>query len=235
MGLIKDLKRFWLIYLLAAVVFCLVATGTDRAITTLAENQPLLRQHQIIIDAGHGGIDGGATSCTGVLESHLNLTIALRLEDLSHLLGYDTVMIRTTDESIYTEGSTIAAKKASDLKNRAKIVNETENGFLISIHQNIFSDSRYHGAQVFFAPTAGSEAYAALLQTLLMDTINPGSNRQIKPADKIYLMQHIQKPGILIECGFLSNPEEEGKLRTDAYQKKLCCVILAAWNQYLRS
>ena len=102
-------------YLLVVIVILGIASFGSNTVTTMKQQRPVDRTHRIVIDAGHGGIDGGATSCTGVLESHLNLEIALRLEDLFHLLGYDTVMIRRTDESIYTEGNTIAAQKVSDL------------------------------------------------------------------------------------------------------------------------
>ena len=229
----KYVKRFWPLYLLTAVIFVFAALGTNRAVTTIAENTPVPRHTILVIDAGHGGIDGGATSCTGVLESQINLQIALKLNDLSHLLGYETVMIRTSDVSVYTEGETIAAKKASDLRQRVRMVNETENAILISIHQNTFSDSRYAGAQVFYAPTQGSQELARRMQALFSTTINPGSNRREKPANSIYLMQNIRRTGILVECGFLSNPEEEAKLRSSPYQNQLCCVILAAIGEYL--
>lgn len=227
------LRKFWLVYLLCGVIVIAFALGADRAITTMAESMPIERKQTIILDAGHGGEDGGAKSCTGVLESQINLQIALRLEDLCHLLGYQTRMIRRTDVSVYTEGNSIAAKKASDLRQRAGIVNGTDNGILISIHQNIFPDSQYSGAQVFYAPTDGSKDFAAALQAMLVSTLNPGSNRKSKSADSIYLMQHIVCPGVLVECGFLSNPAEEAKLRDAEYQKKLCCVIVSGLSQYL--
>lgn len=205
----------------------------DRAVTVIAESRPIAWEHCIIIDAGHGGEDGGATSCTGKLESSFNLEIALRLNDLLHLLGYDTGMIRTTDTSIYTIGETIAQKKVSDLKERVRIVNETENALLLSIHQNNFSDGKYSGAQVFYAGTKGSEALAKQLQAVFVSTLNPGSNRQCKKSDGVYLMEHIGCTGVLIECGFLSNAEEEAKLRDPDYQRKLCCVIAATVSSYL--
>lgn len=225
----KYIRKFWPLYVMTAIVFIAAALGTSRAVTTVAENTPVPHSVTLVIDAGHGGLDGGATSCTGVLESQINLQIALRLEDLCHLLGYRTVMIRTTDISVYTEGSTIAAKKASDLRQRVRIVNETEGAILISIHQNIYADSRYSGAQVFYAPTAGSKELANMLQDRFQ------SGRECKPANNVYLMQHIQKPGVLIECGFLSNPEEEALLRSASYQKQLCAVILSAIGDYLRT
>lgn len=227
------LQKFFPMYLITAIIVIFATLGADQAVTTMAEHTPIQRRHTIVIDAGHGGVDGGATSCTGVLESQLNLQIALRLDDLCHLLGYGTRMIRTTDVSVYTEGSTIAAKKVSDLRQRVRMVNETDNAILISIHQNIFADSQYDGAQVFYAPTDGSKELAAHLQTALIASVNPGSNRRCKPGDSIYLLQRVQYPGILLECGFLSNPEEEAKLRSPEYQKKLCCVIVSSLSRYI--
>lgn len=204
----------------------------NRAVTVISENFPIERPHCFIIDAGHGGVDGGATSCTGKLESAFNLEIAVRLNDLIHFLGYDTKMIRTEDISIYTKGETIAQKKVSDLKERVRICNETEGAILLSIHQNNFSDSRYSGAQVFYPSTGDSEAFAMQLQRELIRTLNPGSSRNVKKAEGVYLMEHIDCPGVLIECGFLSNPEEEAKLRSPDYQRKLCCVIATAAVSY---
>ncbi len=231
----KYLCRFWPLYCLTIAIAIMIAVAGSHAVTTMAENQPIIRKNIIIIDPGHGGEDGGATSCSGILESQLNLEIALRLDALLHFLGFETKMIRTTDVSIYTEGNTIAAKKVSDLRNRAKIVNETENALLISIHQNIFADSRYSGAQVFYNKVDGAKELAQSLQTAFVSSINPDSNRKIKPSNGVYLMEHIQKPGILVECGFLSCPEEEAKLRTGEYQKQICCVIAATLSQHFSS
>lgn len=230
----KKAKRFSLIpvYGIVLLVFLFTVVGGSRAVTVISENTPLQNRVCVIIDAGHGGEDGGATSCTGALESNINLEIALRLDDILHLLGYDTLMIRTTDRSVYTSGESIAAKKVSDLKERVRIINETENAILISIHQNFFSDSRYSGAQVFFGNTEGSDQLAGQLQAALISALNPGSNRKTKHADGIYLMEHIQCPGILIECGFISNSEEEAKLRNTEYQKALCCVIAVTVGQF---
>lgn len=229
----KKHVSFGLFYALVTGTLLLSTLVGSRAVTVISENLPIDRQHTIVIDAGHGGEDGGATSCTGVLESRFNLEIALRLNDLFHLLGYDTLMIRTSDTAIYTQGSTIAQKKVSDLKERVRIVNETENGLLLSIHQNFFGDSRFSGAQVFYAATADSEALAKQLQRTFVTALNPGSNRRSKKVSGIYLMEHISVTGVLIECGFLSNPEEEAKLRTPEYQKKLCCTVAATVSQYL--
>lgn len=205
----------------------------SQAVSVLSESLSGKERHCIVIDPGHGGEDGGASSCTGRLESGYNLEIALRLEDIFHLLGYDTKLIRREDVSVYTTGQTIAQKKVSDLKNRVKLINETKNGILLSIHQNYYPDSRYSGVQVFCGNSEGSEALAKHLQASLVAGLNPGSRRQAKQGKGIYLLEHIQCSGALIECGFLSNPREEALLRDSAYQKKLCCVIGSALNRYL--
>jgi len=221
------------VYVLTVGILVLAILWGSRAVTVISESLPLARSHCIIIDPGHGGIDGGATSCSGKLESQFNLEIALRLNDLMHLLGYDTGMIRTTDISVYTKGDTIAQKKISDLKERARIVNETENALLISIHQNTYPDARYSGAQVFYSRKEDSVTLAKQLQAAFTAVLNKGSKRQCKPAEGVYLMEHIDCTGVLIECGFLSNQQEEALLRDASYQKKLCCVIASTLSIYL--
>ncbi len=204
----------------------LAALGS-RAVTVISQSMPPIRKHCFIIDPGHGGIDGGATSCTGKLESAFNLEIGLRLRDLLHFLGYETKMTRSSDISIYTEGETIAQKKISDLKERVRICEETDGAILLSIHQNTFSDSRYSGAQVFYSGSEGSEDLAKMLQSSL-------GERSAKRAEGIYLMEHISCPGVLIECGFLSNWEEESKLRSPEYQKQLAGIIAATAAEFIR-
>lgn len=229
----KKRKPMIFFYIMVAAFMLAAAQFGSRAVTVIAENAPVRRGHCIVIDPGHGGEDGGATSCSGRLESGYNLEISLRLRDLFHLLGYDTSMIRTSDTSIYTKGDTIAQKKMSDLKERVRIVNETPNALLLSIHQNQFSDPRYAGAQVFYPQTSGSNLLAKQMQEALVAALNPGSNRKSKPCKGVYVMEHVQCPGVLVECGFLSNPAEEAKLRDGDYQKKLCCVIAATVSRFL--
>ena len=229
------MKR-WNYYLFCAATMALMilcAWWGSRAVSVISETLPFERRHCVVIDPGHGGEDGGATSCTGRLESEYNLAISRRLDDLLHLLGYRTRMTRTSDVSIYSTGDTIAQKKVSDLKERVRIVNETGNALLVSIHQNQFGDSRYSGAQVFYADTDGSKELGQQLQAKLVSTLNQGSRRKSKPISGVYLMEKIHCTGVLIECGFLSNPREESRLRDGEYQKKLCCVIAAAVCQHL--
>lgn len=221
------------VYATALSAMLFVAMWGDRAVTVMSQNEPVPERMCMIIDAGHGTPDGGAVSCTGAYESTINLEISQRLKDLFRLLGYDTKMLRSGPDSIYTEGETIGQKKISDLKERVRLVNETQRGILLSIHQNHYTDSRYSGAQMFYANTAGSEPLAIQLQAAFVEHLNPGSNRQAKKCQGIYLMEHIQCTAVLVECGFLSNPVEEASLRNAEYQKKICCVIVSAVSNYL--
>lgn len=228
--------RVWLLLGYIGIVGGLLAVIFlgSRAVQVISESAPIDRMGCIIIDPGHGGEDGGAISCTGKPESEFNLQIALRLNDLFHLMGYETKMIRTTDTAIYTTGESLSQKKISDLKERVRIVNETENSLLISIHQNTFPDSRYSGAQVFHNGIPESEQLAKALQSALVQELAPGSNRKAKQSKGVYLMERIRGVGVLVECGFLSNPEEEYKLGQADYQKKLCCVLAAETAKFLK-
>ena len=226
-------KHEWMLgYILTICGALALVHWGSRTVTVVSEHIPMPRQQCIVIDAGHGGIDGGATSCTGRLESSYNLEISLRLRDLLHFLGYDTKMIRIRDESIYREGNTIRQQKRSDLRERVKAVNETDNAILISVHQNQFSDSRYFGAQVFYADTPGSKELAEILQSQISSYLVPRSHREVKRCQGVYLMEHIQRTGILLECGFISNPQEEARLSDPAHQKQLCCIVGAALHDF---
>lgn len=192
-------------------------------------------QSKVIIDAGHGGEDGGAVSCTGAYESHINLQIAKRLNDFMHMLGQHTIMIRTDDRSIYTSGTTIAARKVSDIKERVRIANSMPKGLYISIHQNKFPDAKYHGTQVFYNSNPGSQELAESLQDAMKTHLDPTNKRRSKKISGVYLMEHMKCTGVLVECGFLSNPLEERKLLTPDYQKKLAAIIAATASAYLNT
>ena len=231
----KRLSDPWgiCIYVVTLAAFIIVSLLGNRAVTVFSEN--LAQPKCVIIDAGHGGIDSGAVSCTGVYESNINLQIALKLRDLMHLLGIKTIMIRDTDCSIDTEGNTIAAKKISDIKERIRIINTTPNAILISIHQNHFQDQRYSGAQAFYNSIEQSKVLAEKIQSDLRSNLDPGNKRKVKKISGVYLMERINAPGVLIECGFLSNPSEEAKLRDNQYQNKICSVISTTLSQYLNT
>lgn len=224
----------WVLTYCAIVIFVLlIAYGSTEAVSTIAATESVARKNCIVIDAGHGGVDGGAVSCTGRPESAYNLEIALRLDKLICFLGYETRMIRETDASVYTEGQTISQKKISDLKERLRIVRETDGAVLISLHQNYFPDPKYSGAQVFYSGSGQSEELACLLQSSFAANLNPGSRRKAKKAEGIYLMEQISCTGVLIECGFLSNVQETNLLQDSAYQKNICIVIASGISQFL--
>ena len=199
---------------------------------------PAFAEHQtatVVIDAGHGGEDGGASSRSGILESQINLEIAQIANDLLRFAGVRTQMIRTQDVSVYTEGTSIQQKKVSDLKNRVKLVENTPEALLLSIHQNYFPESKYHGAQVFYANTPGSETLAELTQQMLRTCADPDNRRRCKPSEAVYLMQKVRCTAILVECGFLSNEPEAEKLTEHAYQQKLAGAICGALCSYLET
>lgn len=186
----------------------------------------------VVVDAGHGGEDGGATSPNGVEESHLNLEIALRVNDLLRFAGQRTLLTRSEDITIADPDlNTVRQRKVSDLKNRVAMVNGTENAVLLSIHQNSLPSSVVtHGAQVFWNRQEGAEQLAETVQDALNGCINAGNEKHAKPIPAtIYLMKHITAPGVIVECGFLSNQEETVRLQEPDYQRKLAAAIAAGY------
>lgn len=188
----------------------------------------------IVIDPGHGGEDGGAVAVTEDIESHINLAIALKLEQLLLFYGTQAVLLRETDISLHDEGlDTVKERKTSDLKNRVAMVNEIGDGLLLSIHQNFYTEPQYTGAQVFYtndSPETGD--FAAFMQGLLQEHLDPDNNRACKVVDSsLYLLNHVEMPALLIECGFLSNQEEATLLASDQYQQNIACILTAGLLQ----
>ena len=227
------LRRYAYVYLYVAAFFLGCAGLMRQAVETAGEMAPFSACPVIIIDAGHGGPDGGTTGYAGTPEERINLEVSRRLEAMLALLGCETAMTRTTGESLATEGETIRSKKQSDLRNRVEQVNALASAVVVSIHQNHFGDSRYSGPQVFFAD--GGEDLAKTAQEALTAVLAPGSKRASKPASGVYLMEHIAHPGILVECGFLSNPDEERRLATPAHQKKIAATLAAVLAGFVHS
>lgn len=195
------------------------------------ELETLQRTGPLVLDAGHGGEDGGAVSITGAPESQINLAIVLKLRDVLGLYGVDPILLREEDISLHDDNAnTLREKKRSDLKNRVTAVENVEGGTLLSIHQNTYPGSQYHGTHVFYAPTEGSQSLAEHFQNSIKTALQPDNERAVKQIpDTVYIMNHITCPAILIECGFLTNPEEEALLRDEDYQRKLSAVIAASW------
>ena len=229
----EFLRRYAYVYLYVAAFFLGASALLRHSVETAGLMEPFPAQPVIVIDAGHGGEDGGTTGAAGTAEDQLNLEISRRLEAMLTLLGCQTRMTRTDRGSLATEGETIRAKKQSDLRNRVGMVNGYPSAVLVSIHQNHFPDPKYSGPQVLHTKNAAD--LAKTMQAALTAALAPGSKRTARTASGIYLMEHIDHPGILVECGFLSNPEEERKLSSADHQKKLAAVLAAVLAAYVRS
>lgn len=190
----------------------------------------------LILDAGHGGEDGGASTAAGEHESDINLAIVLKTRALMAFLGVEPQLTRDTDISIHnSEAESIRQKKVSDLKNRVALVENVPNALLISVHQNYFTDPRYSGAQVFFNGDDVSRQWGEDTQEVLRQILTADNDRRAKPIpDGIYLFDHISCPAILVECGFLSNGEEAALLCTDGYQRKVAVALAGAYFNELQ-
>ena len=219
--------------LLAAVSCALTILGVLRsqprgdAVQTAAQRaQPVL-----ILDAGHGGLDGGAVGADGTVESGLNLDIARKIRDLAGLFGCRTVMTREGEEISYPdESASIAAKKTADQKARVALIRSYPDACLISIHQNNYPSPSVRGAQVFYRETASSQALAERIQTRLNTELLENGRRVAAPISKnIYLMNQIDCTAVLVECGFLSNPEECARLSEAGYRSKTALTVFSAW------
>ena len=189
----------------------------------------------IVLDAGHGGSDGGAVSADGTPEDDINLAIVLRLRDLFALMGRQTVLTRTGENSLADpDSATLRQEKVSDTKNRVTLINSVSNGHLISIHQNTLpGHPSVHGAQVFYGKVTDSDARAAAVQQALNSVVNVGNEKNAKPiGSDIYIMAHADCPAILVECGFLSNSAETRLLLSPEYQTKLAAAICCGYLQY---
>ena len=203
--------------------------GNPVYVESMAESTSIT-QSILVIDAGHGGVDGGAVSPDGTIESGLNLAIAQRLEQTCKLLGVPCIMTRSDDRSLHSDtAQTIRQQKVSDLENRVSFINAVEQGYLVSIHQNSLPTSpSTRGAQCFYNKVQGAEELATAMQAVFNQTINtqrPKTQNQI--SDSIYLMKHITAPGVIVECGFLSNTEDTLKLATPSHQQRLALSMVA--------
>lgn len=199
-----------------------MSSGTDKTV--------------IIIDAGHGGVDGGAVGLNGVQEKEINLSIALKLNDILKSEGYATVMTRTRDICLASDDAkTIKAQKTSDLHNRMAIMESYENAVFVSIHQNSFYGAKAAGTQVFYSPNSeDSKTLANLIQSAVKTGLQPDNNRLTKEAGTaIYLLYSAQKTAVMVECGFLSDYEENLKLCDDEYQDRLAFYIAEGIKTFL--
>lgn len=229
-----DLKRLIKIVLIvallaAAAVFVKIFVSNGGLKPVISQNS----RSTLVLDAGHGGIDGGAISDSGLKESDINLQIALKTEALVRFLGFDTVMTRETD----TDNSDNKAYSEHDnLVQRVKLANSTENAVLISIHQNKFPSAVVSGAEVMYSDNDDSKALGLITQDNLVTLLDSSNRRVARPAPKeLLLTSSVECPTILVECGFMSNPQEVQKLASNDYQLKLAAILAGSYIQFLNN
>lgn len=225
------------LFISAAVITCtmlcviLIENNSEKSIMKTIGNA----EHIYIIDAGHGGEDGGAVAPDGTLEKNLNLDTALRLNAVMKLFGYETITTRENDNAVGDNSlETLRERKASDIKTRAQLLENTENGVLVSIHQNMFSVEKYNGAQIFYSDNnKESKLLAESIREQIKTLIQPYNERTTKPSGKnIYILYHAEKPAIMVECGFLSNNAELQKLKSGEYRAQLAFAVFCGIYEY---
>lgn len=234
-GLLK--RRIGVLLCMCGMIVMLAAVSYQRLDRIHAASSETETSFILVIDPGHGGDDGGAVSPDGLLEADLNLAICKRLNSLANLCGVRTVMTREGPEIDYpADANTIAARKVADQKQRVALICTVPNAVLISVHQNQFPTAQPHGAQVLYAATKDSAEFGKMLQDRLVSLLDAQNRRVAAPiSEDIYLMKNISCPAVLIECGFLSNPEDCSRLQSSGYQTQLSMTILSSYLLYFQN
>ncbi|MDE6971024.1 MAG: N-acetylmuramoyl-L-alanine amidase CwlD [Eubacterium sp.] len=188
----------------------------------------------IVLDVGHGGFDSGKIGVNGELEKDINLQIALKLKKVLEDNGISVVMTREDDQGLYDENA--SNKKAQDLQRRCDMINDEKPLMTISIHQNSYTSPEIRGAQVFYyTPSSESQQLAETIQKTLIEQVDPENHREAKANDSYYLLKKTDSVIVIVECGFLSNPQEAEKLADEEYQQKMADAICIGVSQYLGS
>ncbi|MBP8641011.1 MAG: N-acetylmuramoyl-L-alanine amidase [Oscillospiraceae bacterium] len=223
-----------LLTVLVAFIFVLLTRNTDFSFLSASGKT---RTPVLVIDAGHGGEDGGAVSLSGVYESKINLDVALKMAALSDLTGVEYRLTRDSEDITYPDSAkTISSRKRFDQKRRVEFINATPNAVLISIHQNFYPHKSPHGPQSFFAKVEGSDSLAKLIQNALNLSLCPENRRIAMPVAKdVFLFKNVSCPAVLVECGFISNPEESKLLDTESYRLKIAAALTCSYFQYLET
>ena len=223
------MKRKILFWVLFCASLALFGIQTIEAFGIVAFHAEFFeKKPTIVVDAGQVGEDGGAVGVNGLVEKEINLAIALALADDLKASNFPVVLVRDSDYSVGDQTlSTVAERKRSDTKRRVQLVEETGDCILVSIHQNQFSQSQYKGAQMFYSPNDSESALLAeCIRQSVVGSLQPENTRQNKEAgEDIYLLTHCQVPGVIVECGFLSNPEEANLLGQEEYQQDMAAAI----------
>lgn len=191
-----------------------------------------VRKYVVVIDPGHGGFDPGKIGINGALEKDINLSIAMKLKNFLELNDCEVIMTRELDEGLDSKGD--SSKKASDMRNRVRRIQEVKPDIAISIHQNSFTEQSSKGAQVFFyTKSSEGKEMAEIIQEQLKKSIKDGNHRVSKSNDTYYLFKHVPCPMVIVECGFLSNPKEADQLLDEKYQEKMAWAIHLGVMNYL--
>ena len=190
----------------------------------------------VILDAGHGGEDSGACGGDGSLEKNVNLSITLEIGAQLSEEGYTVIYTRTEDKRLYSpEENGKGLRKLSDLKNRVRVSEEYPEALFVSIHTNSFGDARYSGLQVYYSTNSPlSRNLAQNIQESVAEKVQNDNSRAIKSGEKLYLLKNIRNPAVIIECGFMSNPDECKKLSEKEYQKQLSFSIVCGIIEYMK-
>lgn len=184
----------------------------------------------LVIDAGHGGLDSGALAADGTKESDINLAIALKMDALAQLFGVNTALTRT-DDSWRTDYASYSEHE--DLVYRTDVANRAINGIMFSIHQNCYITPQPCGAQVLYSPMQESEILGKLTQANLVRFTDPENRRVAEPAPKpLYITANTQCPTVLVECGFMSNPDDVNALKSPEHQSAVAAVLFASYTQF---
>lgn len=231
--IIKDRKI--VTYMMAALLLVSMVVLAREAARIVVSKQ-LSEDHSrwVVIDAGHGFADGGKIGVNNVVEKDINLSIALKVKDLLEQQDVTVIMTREDDEGMYPK--TGSNRKLRDMKNRVELINKERPALTVSIHQNSFSDPSVSGAQTFYYQGSKEGQFAAeLLQAQMIATLQPEKERVAKSNDSYYLLKNSHYPTVIVECGFLTNPQEAQLLCDEEYQQKTAWAIHLGILQYLNS
>ena len=223
---------FLLVFLAAGCCTFYLATRTAAKKAAAEE-----RRVTVILDAGHGGRDGGAVGVNGVLEKDLNLAVTEALSVLLREAGVEVILTRTEDRLLYGEEGDVAGhRKENDLRARLAVAAAHPDALFVSIHMNTFSAAKYSGLQVYYAKTDGSRRLAEEIQGTVRERLQPENRRVAHEAgSSIFLLDHAVGRAVLVECGFLSNPEECARLSQKDYQSELCFSIFCGMMEYIKT
>lgn len=223
------LNRKKIIFISSVIVFSIFFNSVNIKETSEPVSSTPVSNHTIILDAGHGSPDGGAVGQDGSIESNLNLEIVLKLQKLLEASNCTVILTRSDEKGIYeSTAETIREQKVSDMKSRVDIANNSNAEIFVSIHMNKLEQTKYSGWQTFYKNNDDtSKKIAERIQTSLNYFIKKENSRTIKSISGIYLTKNVKIPLVIVECGFLSNTEENKLLQTDSYQDEL------AWSIYI--